>query len=106
VPLCVEVAATLRGIVASGRAAGPSATGQGGGDMGGGRDMTSIAGLRAGWFADPAGRFRFRYWDGDAWTDQVLDGTSREEATDVLEPALATLPPRPALPTLPGARRR
>jgi hypothetical protein len=25
----------------------------------------------AGWFADPAARFEYRYWDGHAWTDQV-----------------------------------
>jgi hypothetical protein len=65
--------------------------------------MARIAGLSAGWFADPAGRFRFRYWDGNGWTDQVLDGTSREEARDVLEPGLAGLPPRAALPVLPGS---
>jgi hypothetical protein len=62
-----------------------------------------VVGESAGWFADPAGRFRFRYWDGGQWTDQVLSGTTREEATDALEPALRVQPPRPVLPTLPAA---
>ncbi|MCE9621311.1 MAG: DUF2510 domain-containing protein [Actinomycetia bacterium] len=25
----------------------------------------------AGWYADPAGRFDLRYWDGSAWTEHV-----------------------------------
>ena len=25
----------------------------------------------AGWYADPAGRFDLRYWDGGAWTEHV-----------------------------------
>lgn len=25
----------------------------------------------AGWYADPAGRFELRYWDGNAWTEHV-----------------------------------
>jgi hypothetical protein len=25
----------------------------------------------AGWYADPAGRFELRYWDGAAWTEHV-----------------------------------
>ena len=25
----------------------------------------------AGWYADPAGRFELRYWDGSAWTEHV-----------------------------------
>jgi len=47
--------------------------------------MARGAGTGAGWFADPAGRFRFRFHDGVAWTDQVLDGRSRDEQTDTLE---------------------
>lgn len=27
-----------------------------------------------GWYADPAGRHAQRYWDGDLWTDHVMDG--------------------------------
>ena len=25
----------------------------------------------AGWFADPSGQHRLRYWDGNAWTDHI-----------------------------------
>jgi hypothetical protein len=25
----------------------------------------------AGWYADPAGRFELRYWDGGTWTEHV-----------------------------------
>jgi hypothetical protein len=60
-----------------------------------------VVGETAGWFADPAGRFRYRYWDGGQWTDQVLSGTTREEATDALEAELRVQPPRPVLPTGP-----
>jgi hypothetical protein len=28
----------------------------------------------AGWYADPAGRFELRYWDGNAWTEHVSRG--------------------------------
>ena len=63
--------------------------------------MARVAGRTAGWFADPAGRFRFRYWSGDQWTNQVLDAKSREESTDVLEPHLRSVEPRPVLPSLP-----
>ena len=28
----------------------------------------------AGWYADPAGRFELRYWDGSAWTEHVSRG--------------------------------
>lgn len=27
----------------------------------------------AGWFADPAGRHQYRYWNGKGWTDDVAD---------------------------------
>jgi hypothetical protein len=25
----------------------------------------------AGWYADPAGRYELRYWDGSTWTEHV-----------------------------------
>src|SRR5215472_17588924 len=43
----------------------------------------------AGWYADPAGRHEYRYWDGTYWTAGVADGGIT--ATDPLE-----APPRPA----------
>jgi hypothetical protein len=27
----------------------------------------------AAWLSDPRGRHEFRYWDGEAWTDNVSD---------------------------------
>lgn len=35
-----------------------------------------------GWYPDPTGRHRSRYWDGSAWTAWVLDGT--QTGTDPL----------------------
>ena len=31
----------------------------------------------AGWYADPLGRHERRYWDGAAWTDHIVDGTTQ-----------------------------
>lgn len=31
----------------------------------------STPAVPAGWYADPAGRFDLRYWDGSAWTEHV-----------------------------------
>jgi uncharacterized protein len=28
------------------------------------------------WYRDPAGRHALRYWDGEAWTDRVADGST------------------------------
>lgn len=28
----------------------------------------------ASWHEDPTGRFRWRWWDGQRWTDMVSDG--------------------------------
>lgn len=33
-----------------------------------------------GWFRDPTGRFRQRYWDGRWWTEHVSDGSVGAEA--------------------------
>ncbi|MCU1504167.1 MAG: hypothetical protein JWM12_3521 [Ilumatobacteraceae bacterium] len=32
---------------------------------------TSTPSVPAGWYADPAGRFDLRYWDGGTWTEHV-----------------------------------
>ncbi len=53
----------------------------------------------AGWYRDPAARFDFRYWNGDAWTDAVqrdgvraIDGDARapEPVAVAVEDAVAT----------------
>ena len=31
----------------------------------------AAAAVPAGWYADPAGRFELRYWDGGTWTEHV-----------------------------------
>ncbi len=31
----------------------------------------STPSVPSGWYADPAGRFELRYWDGNAWTEHV-----------------------------------
>jgi hypothetical protein len=31
----------------------------------------------AAWYPDPSGRHEHRYWDGDHWTDRVLDGSEQ-----------------------------
>ncbi len=48
--------------------------------------------MRAGWFADPSGRFGQRWYDGHAWTDQVVaaNGTA---ISDPLPVGGAPFPP-------------
>jgi hypothetical protein len=36
-----------------------------------------MSGVSAGWFPDPTGRSEQRYWDGNAWTDNVARGDNR-----------------------------
>src|SRR6185437_4773523 len=36
----------------------------------------------AGWYADPTGRFQYRYWDGATWTDET--SSDGEVTTDPL----------------------
>ena len=31
----------------------------------------AAAAVPAGWYADPAGRYELRYWDGGTWTEHV-----------------------------------
>ncbi len=40
----------------------------------------STPAVPAGWFADPAGRYELRYWDGSAWTEHV--SRSGQQFTD------------------------
>jgi hypothetical protein len=51
------------------------------------------------WAADPSGRHRFRYWDGEAWTGHVFDG----ETPPIDAPGP---PPTTSLPPLPEAIAR
>jgi len=46
-----------------------------------------------GWYLDPSGRHRLRYWNGTQWTDQVNDGNVN--FADPIEQELALVPPAP-----------
>jgi len=35
------------------------------------QQVAATPAVPAGWYADPAGRFDLRYWDGSAWTEHV-----------------------------------
>lgn len=59
-----------------------AAPGSTGGSSWGGAvaQQTSTPTVAAGWYADPAGRYELRYWDGTAWTEHVSRGG--QQATD------------------------
>src|SRR5438067_839083 len=42
-----------------------------GGGAAGAAEASQSSGPPAGWYPDPQGQARLRYWDGDAWTDQT-----------------------------------
>jgi hypothetical protein len=46
-------------------------------------DAEHPASPRAGWYKDPLARHETRYWDGRAWTEQVLDSGKR--STDPIQ---------------------
>lgn len=47
--------------------------------------MSQIGSPPAGWYTDPSGQHRARYWDGTSWTDQV-----RNDLTDPVDTRAAT----------------
>jgi Protein of unknown function (DUF2510)/Fibronectin type III domain len=50
----------------------------------------------AGWYADPAGRHQYRYWNGSGWTAEVSDGgVMTTEPPELVSPPV---PQRPAEP--------
>lgn len=56
--------------------------------------MAQIGSPPAGWYTDPSGRHRARYWDGAAWTDQVRD--------DIGDQFAASQPTHPAAAAVAG----
>ncbi|MEP6625887.1 MAG: DUF2510 domain-containing protein, partial [Acidimicrobiia bacterium] len=67
----------------------------------------------AGWHRDPSGRHELRFWEGDAWTEHVVDegipgldyptrsGRPPEGATSTPTPTIEPpSPPEPALPEM------
>jgi membrane protease YdiL (CAAX protease family) len=39
--------------------------------------MATVDGPKAGWYRDPSGRHELRRWDGDGWSEWVMDGGRR-----------------------------
>ena len=55
-----------------------------------------MTGTPSGWFADPAGRYLYRYWDGIQWTNQVTNGGAASGFDpNPLPDGVATTPPAP-----------
>ena len=50
---------------------GPSASTTTGRSRAGRQPQPATPSVPAGWYADPAGRYELRYWDGSAWTEHV-----------------------------------
>lgn len=50
---------------------------------------------QSGWYSDPTGRYLYRYWDGEQWTQQVGDGGQSGADPTELDPEMATTPPAP-----------
>ncbi|MBM7412777.1 hypothetical protein JOE38_002600 [Clavibacter michiganensis] len=65
-------------------------------------DSTGTPSTPAGWYADPAGSDRLRWWDGTRWTDHLADAPAAA-STAAAEPAAApasghVAPEAPAAP--------
>ncbi|RIJ08537.1 DUF2510 domain-containing protein, partial [Clavibacter nebraskensis] len=66
-------------------------------------DSTGTPSTPAGWYADPAGSDRLRWWDGTRWTDHLADAPAAAAAAAAAEPAAAptsghVAPEAPAAP--------
>jgi hypothetical protein len=58
----------------------------------------------ADWYADPSGRYKYRYWDGSQWTNQVSSGGPSALDPNPLDATILTTPPAPgsqATPVVP-----
>ncbi|NRG40495.1 DUF2510 domain-containing protein [Rathayibacter sp. VKM Ac-2835] len=64
----------------------------GGDDRNGEQERGTSSGPRAGWYPDPAGSPRQRWWDGQGWTDSLRDAPQ------------SAAPQAPAAPTAPAAQ--
>lgn len=49
----------------------------------------------ADWYADPSGRYQYRYWDGSQWTDQVSSGGPSALDPNPLSASMVNTPPAP-----------
>jgi hypothetical protein len=68
-------------------------------------DSTGTPSTPAGWYADPAGSDRLRWWDGTRWTDHLADAPAAAPAAAAAEPAAAPAPGHvaPEAPAAPAA---
>jgi len=49
----------------------------------------------ADWYADPSGRYQYRYWDGYQWTNQVSSGGPSALDPNPLDASVINVPPPP-----------
>ena len=69
--------------------------------------MLDSPSAEAGWYPDPSGAHRYRYWDGHAWTSTVSEGMQDAQAATP-PPLPPQPPPLPQLlpPVVPRSTRR
>lgn len=63
--------------------------------------MAEVGSPPAGWYVDPSGAYRARYWDGQAWTEHVCDDVPSPACTP-REAAGERVVPHPAAATVAG----
>lgn len=49
----------------------------------------------ADWYNDPSGRYKYRYWDGSHWTNQVASGGPSAIDPNPLDATVVNTPPAP-----------
>jgi hypothetical protein len=52
-----------------------------------------------GWYLDPTNAYKYRFWEGGFWTDQVSNGGTIETDPTPLAPSVAATPPAPGTAT-------
>jgi hypothetical protein len=61
-------------------------------------DSTGTPSTPAGWYADPAGSDRLRWWDGTRWTDHLTDAPTAGAAASASAPSSSPDADRPHVP--------
>ena len=57
----------------------------------------------ADWYTDPSGRYKFRYWNGTEWTNQVSSGGPSALDPNPLDATMVNTPPAPGSQAAPVA---